>query len=102
MRFFRRRDRERVDSPPAGDTEPPDDEPGAADDADAGDDAWASAAHEDTDEDALWRDRASAVIPGGASTGSKRPDALYGEAGVGPAHYTRARGCELVTASGLK
>ena len=102
MRFFRRRDRERVDSPAAGDVEPPDDQPDAADDADADDDAWASAAHEDTDEDALWRDRATAVIPGGASTGSKRPEALYGEAGAGPAHYTRARGCELVTASGLK
>jgi glutamate-1-semialdehyde aminotransferase len=55
------------------------------------------------DEDAIdadWRARAAAVIPGGTSTGSKRPAALYGDdAAVGPAHYVRASGCYVVTAS---
>lgn len=45
-----------------------------------------------------WRQRAAAVLPGGASTGSKRPDALYGEANAeAPTHYLRASGCHLVT-----
>ena len=55
------------------------------------------------DDDAIdleWRDRAAAVIPGGASTGSRRPAALYGEATAsGPGHYVRASGCQVLTAS---
>jgi len=48
-----------------------------------------------------WRDRAEAVIPGGASTGSKRAAALYGETSeFGPTHFTRAHGCVLTTAGG--
>ncbi|MFL5578125.1 MAG: aminotransferase class III-fold pyridoxal phosphate-dependent enzyme [Gemmatimonadaceae bacterium] len=48
-----------------------------------------------------WRDRADAVIPGGASTGSKRPAALFGpDDATSPAHYVRASGCTLVTVSG--
>ncbi|HET7585947.1 MAG TPA: aminotransferase class III-fold pyridoxal phosphate-dependent enzyme [Gemmatimonadaceae bacterium] len=48
-----------------------------------------------------WRDRAAAAIPGGASTGSKRPEALYGPAGgAGPTHFVRASGCRLTTADG--
>lgn len=47
-----------------------------------------------------WRERAATVIPGGASTGSKRPAALYGEHGEpGAAHYLRASGCTVVTAA---
>lgn len=47
-----------------------------------------------------WRERAAAVIPGGTSTGSKRPAALYGDATTtGPGHFVRANGCYLVTAS---
>jgi len=43
--------------------------------------------------DVDWRVRAAAVLPTGASTGSKRPSALYGsEAAVGPTHYVRAIG----------
>ena len=45
-----------------------------------------------------WRERAAAAIPGGSSTGSKRVDALYGDAPVDdtlPTHYSRARGCSL-------
>lgn len=45
-----------------------------------------------------WRARATYVIPGGSSTGSKRPDALFGRA-VGdmslPTHFVRARGCRV-------
>src|SRR5688572_3258126 len=53
------------------------------------------------DQDVQWRDRAADVIPGGASTGSKRPAALYGEeATSGPTHYTRASGCVITTAGG--
>ena len=45
-----------------------------------------------------WRERAAAVIPGGSSTGSKRVEALYGDAPIDdrlPTHYARARGCSL-------
>jgi glutamate-1-semialdehyde aminotransferase len=58
----------------------------------------------DADEnlDQQWRGRAADVIPGGASTGSKRPAALYGEAtAFGPTHYTRASGCHITTAGGV-
>ncbi len=48
-----------------------------------------------------WRDRAAAVIPGAASTGSKRPAALYGaDEEPGPAHYTSAHGVRLTTVGG--
>ena len=46
-----------------------------------------------------WRTRANAIIPGGASTGSKRFAALFGDAqGEMPSHYVRASGCRLWTA----
>jgi glutamate-1-semialdehyde 2,1-aminomutase len=56
----------------------------------------------DVDVDEQWRVRAADVVPGGASTGSKRPTALYGEAATsfGPTHYTRASGCHITTAGG--
>ena len=55
----------------------------------------------DVDLDQQWRGRAADVIPGGASTGSKRPEALYGEGtDFGPTHYTRASGCHITTAGG--
>ena len=47
-----------------------------------------------------WRDRAAAVIPGGASTGSKRAVSIYGPDSMdGPAHFASAQGCRLVTPS---
>ncbi|HYW32871.1 MAG TPA: aminotransferase class III-fold pyridoxal phosphate-dependent enzyme [Gemmatimonas sp.] len=52
-----------------------------------------------------WRERARDVIPGGSSTGSKRPDALYGErAGDAmlPTHYERAEGCTLWAPDGRR
>ena len=49
----------------------------------------------------VWRPRAAAIIPGGASTGSKRPDALFGDrAGELPTHFIRASGCRIETAEG--
>lgn len=43
-----------------------------------------------------WAARARAVIPGGASTGSKRPAALYGsEHAHAPTHYRGAHGCRV-------
>lgn len=46
-----------------------------------------------------WRARANAIIVGGASTGSKRFAALFGDAqGEMPSHYVRASGCRLWTA----
>jgi glutamate-1-semialdehyde 2,1-aminomutase len=54
----------------------------------------------DVDLDREWRERAAAVIPGGASTGSKGVAALYGDDADGPTHFVRASGCELLTPGG--
>ena len=48
-----------------------------------------------------WRERAVGVLPTGASTGSKRAEALYGDTNaVGPTHYVSASGCRLVDPHG--
>ena len=48
-----------------------------------------------------WRERALAVLPTGASTGSKRVEALYGDAEAsGPTHYVNASGCHVVDSTG--
>jgi glutamate-1-semialdehyde 2,1-aminomutase len=47
-----------------------------------------------------WRERAAAAIPGGTSTGSKRPDAMFGAGINGPTHITDANGCRVRTAEG--
>lgn len=48
-----------------------------------------------------WSVRARRHIPGGASTGSKRADALYGGPPLGlPTHFVRAAGCHVITADG--
>jgi glutamate-1-semialdehyde 2,1-aminomutase len=48
-----------------------------------------------------WRERAAAVLPNGASTGSKRVEALYGSAdAVGPTHFTQAIGCRVTDVDG--
>ena len=45
--------------------------------------------------------RAAHRIPGGSSTGSKRPAALYGtDDAHAPTHYRSASGCRVVTADG--
>ena len=59
---------------------------------------------EGTPEDAPavdWRARAAAVLPTGASTGSKRAEALYGDADAdGPTHFTQAIGCRVIDSTG--
>ncbi len=69
-----------------------------------GDDEGSSVPEEALDANGIdrhWRERASDVIPGGTSTGSKRPESLYGDAAaVGPAHFASAQGCRVVTPSG--
>ena len=48
-----------------------------------------------------WAARASGRIPGGASTASKRPAVLYGEAETHhPTHFVRAAGCHVHTVDG--
>jgi glutamate-1-semialdehyde 2,1-aminomutase len=48
-----------------------------------------------------WRARAAAVLPTGASTGSKRAEALYGDAdSVGPTHFTASVGCRVFDPDG--
>jgi glutamate-1-semialdehyde 2,1-aminomutase len=55
----------------------------------------------DQDYDAHWRSRAHDAITGGASTGSKRPEALYGPGTeFGPTHFVRAAGCRVMTPGG--
>lgn len=57
------------------------------------------------DDGETWRARARDVIPGGSSTGSKRPEVLYGsradDAAV-PTHFERAEGCTLYTPDGRR
>jgi glutamate-1-semialdehyde 2,1-aminomutase len=48
-----------------------------------------------------WRSRAAQVLPTGASTGSKRAEALYGSAdAVGPTHFARSVGCRVIDVDG--
>jgi len=50
-----------------------------------------------------WAERARTVLPGGASTGSKRPDALYGALADDPAlptHFVRSQGCRVWDTNG--
>ncbi len=50
----------------------------------------------------VWRGRAAATVAADASTGSKRPGALYGasDAPDAPLHYIRAAGCRVHTPDG--
>jgi glutamate-1-semialdehyde aminotransferase len=48
-----------------------------------------------------WAARAAELLPTGASTGSKRPEALYGTVEpAGPTHFTQAIGCRVETTDG--
>ena len=52
-------------------------------------------------DDADWTQRARAVLPTGASTGSKRAEALYGAAdAAGPTHFSQAVGCRVTDVDG--
>jgi len=73
------------------------DESGSDDDGFPEGEPEAAAAHEP------WGARAAAVIPAGSSTGSKRPEAIYGDGPLdetAPTHYSRARGCSLFLVDG--
>jgi 4-aminobutyrate aminotransferase-like enzyme len=48
-----------------------------------------------------WRVRAAQVLPTGASTGSKRAEALYGsDDAVGPTHFSSSVGCRVFDVDG--
>ena len=67
----------------------------------ADDDESTDAPADASDDAEEWSARARRLIPGGASTGSKRPDALYGSHVPGlPTHFSRAAGCHVITADG--
>jgi glutamate-1-semialdehyde 2,1-aminomutase len=52
-------------------------------------------------DEADWTTRARAVLPTGASTGSKRSEALYGAPDAkGPTHFAQAVGCRLTDVDG--
>ncbi|MBA3670677.1 MAG: aminotransferase class III-fold pyridoxal phosphate-dependent enzyme [Gemmatimonadaceae bacterium] len=93
-RFFRGRD---SPPPPLANVEPDDTTDVVGEDAP--DDAEPEV---DTDIERGWRHRAEALLPTGASTGSKRADALYGRGGDGPTHFVSARGAYLVTVDGAR
>src|SRR5690348_11790626 len=101
-RFFERGAKEPASQAP---DEPGEDVAAVADAADAesaeqetGDDAEdIQVEHDEAD----WRERAIAVLPTGASTGSKRAEALYGAAeSTAPTHYTTAIGCRVTDMDG--
>src|SRR5215212_5793063 len=107
MAFFKWRKSEPAPAREDDATEPPDEEQPEAEaalaDADADDDGEPEVVDADVDEDAerAWRARAEAVVVGGASTGSKRSEVLYGpDADFGPTHFSRAAGCHVTTAAG--
>jgi glutamate-1-semialdehyde 2,1-aminomutase len=75
----------------------------SGDEDDGGDEGFPEGEPEAIGETEPWSSRAAAVIPGGSSTGSKRPDALFGEVADDasiPTHYSRARGCSLFLIDG--
>jgi glutamate-1-semialdehyde 2,1-aminomutase len=74
----------------------PPDEPAEAD----ADDQDVEDVPEDVPPSEDWAARAGAVIPRGASTGSKRVDALYGTADGLPTHFVKAAGCHVLTTDG--
>jgi glutamate-1-semialdehyde 2,1-aminomutase len=94
-RFF---ERGAKDAPPAADTsEQADDAAVAEQEPEEGEPEEIPAEHDDSD----WHERAVAVLPTGASTGSKRSEALYGAAdSTGPTHYLQAVGCRVIDSDG--
>ena len=73
------------------------DAPESIDAADEAAEEEVPAEHDESD----WLTRARAVLPTGASTGSKRSETLYGDAdSTGPTHYTQAIGCRVTDPDG--
>ena len=91
-RFF---GRGRDDTPPA----PPEADPGPADEEASPDELVMP----EEAAERSWLDRAEAVLPTGASTGSKRVDALYGAAGDDlPSHFAAASGALITDVHGFQ
>ena len=77
----------------ADDTAPPEDEAVDEDQAEGVE----GVEHDEAD----WVTRARAVLPTGASTGSKRMEALYGATdATGPTHFAQAVGCRVTDVDG--
>jgi len=105
-RFFDRgqkRESPVVDEPTAEQTELSEEETEPVEDEAELDDSGEEPEGEPEDAAAIdWLERATALIPTGASTGSKRIEALYGDASaIGPTHYVNASGCRIVDPSGV-
>jgi len=83
-------------------TEPRERETAAADETST-DAADSESEHVEVIDETPWGERAAAVIPGGSSTGSKRPSVIYGDDEMLeplPTHYSRARGASLFLVDG--
>ena len=91
-----------VDESSAAEAEAPEEESELAEEESDSDETYTD--EEGAPEDAAevdWFARAAAVLPTGASTGSKRLEALYGDASaIGPTHFVNASGCRFVDPSG--
>ena len=84
-------------------TEPQEREIAAADDEASNDADDSELEHVEVIDETPWGERAAAVIPGGSSTGSKRPSVIYGDDEMVeplPTHYSRARGASLFLVDG--
>jgi glutamate-1-semialdehyde 2,1-aminomutase len=77
-------------------------EPDPVTDAELPDDASLDAEALEAPPERSWRARAEAVLPTGASTGSKRVAALYGEGRDGPSHLYAARGARITDVTGRR
>jgi glutamate-1-semialdehyde 2,1-aminomutase len=104
-RFFERgakREAPTVDhETPAEEVESEEDVESVEEDSGAEDEYEAEEGDPEDAEEINWRERAAVVLPTGASTGSKRPEALYGDgAAVGPTHYVSASGCRVLDPAG--
>ena len=102
MAFFRRS--RPAEPPPPAEAVTEHDESDAVDEVDGdADDSTDIEEPGSSDIEVDWTRRAAAVIPGGASTGSKRPEVLHGENAEGqPTHFVRASGCTVTTAGGAR
>ena len=95
MAFSRFFGRGRDDTPP-----PPDD---AGESAQSEDEATAEDVEPEHAPPRAWHERADAVLPTGASTGSKRAIALYGSTTTGqPTHFASARGALITDVDGIE
>ena len=98
MVFSRIFGKSQAPAPPAEEA-PPEETEAPADAESAADESYDETGEEHPD----WATRASRVIVGGASTGSKRPDKIYGgriDDAALPTHYVSATGCRVVTTEG--